>query len=58
LPPSSPPAPFSDFEGDIANDFEEEEEEERQRGRMGQGLDGMSDEEEQGEDLFDDNLME
>ncbi|KAJ9119557.1 MCM DNA helicase complex subunit [Naganishia vaughanmartiniae] len=58
LPPSSPPAPFSDFEGDIANDFEEEEEEERQRGRMGQGLDGMSDEEEQGEDLFDDNLMD
>ena len=57
LPPSSPPAPFSDFDGDIANDFADEEEEERQRGRMGQGLDGQDDDE-LGEDLFDDNLME
>ncbi|GHJ86781.1 hypothetical protein NliqN6_3183 [Naganishia liquefaciens] len=57
LPPSSPPAPFSDFDGDIANDFADEEEEERQRGRMGQGLDGQDDDE-LGEDLFDDNLMD
>jgi DNA replication licensing factor MCM2 len=59
LPPSSPPAPFSDFPGDVAADLEDEEEDERERGRNGQGLDGQDDEEELGEDLFDaDNLME
>lgn len=59
LPPSSPPAPFSDFPGDVANDLEDEVEEERERGRDGQGLDGQDDESEMGEDLFDaDNLME
>lgn len=59
LPPSSPPAPFSDFPGDVANDLEDEVEDERERGRDGQGLDGQDNESEMGEDLFDaDNLME
>jgi hypothetical protein len=58
LPPSSPPAPFSDFGDDLGVGEDEEEEEERVRGRRVDGADDDDAEDEQGEDLFGDGLME
>ncbi|WVW85280.1 hypothetical protein I302_107318 [Kwoniella bestiolae CBS 10118] len=54
LPPSSPPAPFSDF-GDEADVGDDAEVEMRQMGRAREGDD---DEDEDGEDLFNDRMME
>ncbi|OCF57773.1 minichromosome maintenance protein 2 [Kwoniella mangroviensis CBS 10435] len=54
LPPSSPPAPFSDF-GDEADVGDDAEVEMRQMGRAREGDD---DEDEDGEDLFNERMME
>ncbi|WVF67660.1 hypothetical protein IAT40_002419 [Kwoniella sp. CBS 6097] len=54
LPPSSPPAPFSDFgdEPDLGDD------EELEMRAMGRTRDGDDEEDEDGEDLFNERMME